>query len=72
MTRKHSGPVRPGAGVGPRRSERSGPTEENPEPRPPMGRWLLENMPQGANLDSSADRRSRQEVPFGEETDHST
>ena len=37
------------------------------QPRPPMGRWLLENMPRGTNPDASADRRSRREVPFSEE-----
>ena len=34
------------------------------QPRPPMGQWLAENMPRGTNLDLSADRRSRREVPF--------
>ena len=36
------------------------------QPRPPMGQWLLENMPRGAVPDLSADRRSRREIPFSE------
>ena len=34
------------------------------QPRPPMGRWLVENMPRGTNLDLPPDRRSRREIPF--------
>ena len=33
-------------------------------PRKPMGRWLVENMPRGANLDIPATRGSRREIPF--------
>ena len=32
--------------------------------RKPMGKWLLENMPRGTNLEVPSDRSSRREVPF--------
>lgn len=32
--------------------------------RTPMGKWLVENMPRGVNLEIPADRRSRREIPF--------
>ena len=38
------------------------------QPRPPMGRWLVENMPRGTNLDLPPDRRSRRESPFADGT----
>ena len=38
------------------------------QPRLSMGRWLVENMPRGADLDASANRLSRREVPFAEGT----
>ena len=34
-----------------------------PPPRMPLGRWLVEHMPRGTNLEIS-DRRSRREIPF--------
>ena len=34
------------------------------QPRPPMGHWLVENMPRGADLDAAGDRRSGREIPF--------
>lgn len=34
--------------------------------RLPVGRWLVENMPRGADLDASADRRSRRTIPYSE------
>lgn len=37
------------------------------QPRLPVGRWLVENMPRGADLDASADRRSRRRIPYSEE-----
>ena len=36
------------------------------QPRLPVGRWLVENMPRGADLDACADRRSRRTIPFSE------
>ncbi len=33
-------------------------------PRKPLGRWLIDNMPRGTNLDIPADRISRREIPF--------
>lgn len=35
-------------------------------PRKPMGRWLVENMPRGANLEIPGMRSSRREVPFAD------
>lgn len=32
--------------------------------RKPMGQWLVDNMPHGVNLDISARRKSRREIPF--------
>lgn len=32
--------------------------------RPPLGRWLVDNVPRGANLDLPAHRGSRRKVPF--------
>ena len=32
--------------------------------RRPMGKWLVDNMPRGANLDIPTDRTSRREIPF--------
>ena len=37
--------------------------EKEPQ-RPPMGKWLVENMPRGTNLEVPSDRSSRREVPF--------
>ena len=34
-----------------------------PTPRTPLGRWLVENMPRGINLETP-DRRSNREIPF--------
>ena len=34
--------------------------------RRPLGRWLVENMPRGANLDPSGGRRSGRELPFAD------
>ena len=33
-------------------------------PRPPMGQWLVNNMPRGANLDVPRERKSGREIPF--------
>ena len=33
-------------------------------PRKPMGRWLVDNMPRGVNLDVPGERGSRREIPF--------
>ena len=32
--------------------------------RPPLGRWLVDNVPRGANLDLPGRRESRRKVPF--------
>lgn len=32
--------------------------------RTPLGRWLVDNVPRGVNLDIPARRDSRREVPF--------
>ena len=34
--------------------------------RPPLGRWLVENMPRGANFDPPGDRKSDREPPFAD------
>ena len=33
-------------------------------PREPLGRWLVDNVPRGANLDIPGDRGSRRKIPF--------
>lgn len=33
-------------------------------PRPPVGQWLIDNMPRGTGLDIPQDRTSRRPVPF--------
>ncbi len=33
-------------------------------PRKPLGQWLVDNMPRGANLEIPRDRESRREIPF--------
>ena len=33
-------------------------------PRRPVGEWLVDNLPRGANLDVPADRKSGREIPF--------
>ena len=40
---------------------------EKSPPRKPMGRWLVENMPRGANLEIPVTRSSRRETPFADE-----
>ena len=37
--------------------------EKEPQ-RQPLGKWLLENMPRGTNLEVPVDRSSRREIPF--------
>ena len=32
--------------------------------RMPLGQWLIENVPRGANLEIPRDRDSRREIPF--------
>ena len=36
-------------------------------PRQPLGRWLLDNMPRGADLPDRHDRASRRAIPFASE-----
>ena len=43
---------------------------DQPAPRPPMGQWLIENMPRGADLEIP-DRRSNREIPFIDELQNS-
>lgn len=38
--------------------------EEKQPQRPPMGKWLVENMPRGTNLEVPADGDSDREIPF--------
>ena len=33
-------------------------------PRKPMGQWLVENLPRGANLDVAGTRAPGREIPF--------
>ena len=33
-------------------------------PRRPVGDWLVDNLPRGANLDVPGDRKSGREIPF--------
>ena len=39
--------------------------EAKAHPRPPLGQWLVENLPRGANFDSPRGRGSARAVPFG-------
>lgn len=32
--------------------------------RPPLGRWLVDNMPRGTNFDPPRNRKSTREIPF--------
>lgn len=32
--------------------------------RQPLGQWLVDNMPRGANFDPPRERRSAREIPF--------
>ncbi len=34
------------------------------QPRQPLGKWLVENMPRGNNLNFQFDRKADREVPF--------
>ena len=42
--------------------------EKEPQ-RPPMGKWLVENMPRGTNLEVPIDRSSSRELPFIDDPD---
>lgn len=35
--------------------------------RQPLGKWLIENVPRGLNLDVPSDRQSTREIPFSEQ-----
>ena len=35
--------------------------------RPPLGRWLVDNVPRGSNLEIPARRDSRRKIPFRDE-----
>ena len=38
--------------------------EARARPRPPLGRWLVDNLPRGANLDPPGERGSARAPPF--------
>ena len=40
---------------------------EKAPPRQPLGKWLIENVPRGLDLDAPGDRRSAREIPFSEQ-----
>lgn len=40
---------------------------ERTEARKPLGQWLVENMPRGADLDVPVERKSRRPIPFIDE-----
>ena len=43
------------------------PAESEKPSRKPLGRWLIENMPRGTNLNVPIrDGRSRREIPFAD------
>ena len=44
--------------------------QDQPAPRPPMGQWLIENMPRGIDLELPS-RRSNREIPFIDELQNS-
>ncbi len=37
--------------------------------RLPLGQWLVENMPRGANLEINASRKSSRKIPFIDDED---
>ena len=41
--------------------------EAREKPRMPLGKWLVENMPRGTNLEIPRERGSRREIPFIDE-----
>ena len=38
--------------------------EARAHPRPPLGQWLVDNLPRGANLDPPRERGSARAIPF--------
>ena len=40
---------------------------EKAPPRQPLGKWLVENVPRGLNLEIPSDRRSARKIPFSEQ-----
>ncbi|MCY4547102.1 MAG: type II toxin-antitoxin system prevent-host-death family antitoxin [Defluviicoccus sp.] len=38
--------------------------EAKAHPRPPLGQWLVDNLPRGANLDPPRERGSARAIPF--------
>ena len=40
---------------------------EKVPPRQPLGKWLIENVPRGLNLEITSGRRSAREIPFSEQ-----
>lgn len=43
--------------------ERPPQSKHAPQPKP-LGKWLIENAPRGANLDTPRDRHSKRPTPF--------
>lgn len=41
---------------------------EKTPPRQPLGKWLVENIPRGLNLDITSDRKSSREIPLTGQT----
>ncbi len=39
------------------------------EPKIPLGRWLVENMPRGTNLEIPRERHSNRPIPFVDDDD---
>ena len=39
----------------------------NPQPAKPLGRWLVDNIPRGANLDAPNRREPARLIPFNDE-----
>ena len=54
----------PDAHPKPRRVRSVAEWEERARPRTPLGRWLVDNMPRGANLDPPGARKSARATPF--------
>ncbi len=48
------------------RKPKPGPTGSGTPRRPPLGKWLVDNMPRGADLDPPGGRESVREPPFAE------
>lgn len=45
--------------------ERLPQSKQAPQPKP-LGKWLIDNAPRGANLDTPRDRHSKRPIPFAD------